>query len=614
MLYLAFDLIFNIATTYFRPNSQPNDSTFVDVIEVPTLFTEPQPAHSQHILSRVHFDDEVDDSDPRLGIPKPPVIVCNEQELRDRYLKKRLTFNSNRQCLTARDCVRQNKNPVSKSTDPVSILCSPRRNSDNTVSNIAKHTEHPLANDHHVTKIPRNSRGGHILEGQIVKSEMDIRSVGLSESEGHSNILTQGRSLSVFPQSAKKLSCSSEAILSDHGGSTNTLVGSQPNLLEMSRSCVDLTDTNYPKMSGPNSNRKRFRLKKIFHVTKQGHYNPADDVIDMPGDLQDNTKFNSMPNLCDHPDKLQPLSLPSTNPHLQNFPDKNHSEQKRETVTQQQKNIPVKEVSKDVDNQQKIPDGNHSENQTLQQHRRKLPTYEETCRIQNLSVPAEQYNSDKFQNRNNLFSTSSNSGAMNGSMTAYEASIVKLDKNGVDIDDLLESGDNDVFMAKPVVLDSNQPDYMYVCESEEKLKTRSTSKQPDHVCESADKVKTVSASRTESLDRKSESSIDSVALSARSSHSEKSTVSGIVQMESAVEKVVKMDKTSSVQETVSHGSHSGSDVPEQGGSAVIEVVQTVSPPDMKQEEPRFTEIALNENEVKAEPTEQPGTLYLISSF
>ena len=75
----------------------------------------------------MHFEDEVDDSDPRLGIPS---MTGEEKKIAERYHRRRspMPFVINRTCVTSRNekSKTNSENRQSRSDNRVSVLCTPR--------------------------------------------------------------------------------------------------------------------------------------------------------------------------------------------------------------------------------------------------------------------------------------------------------------------------------------------------------------------------------------------------------------------------------------------------------------------------------------------------------
>ena len=75
--------------------------------------------------SKVHFEDDVDDTDPRLGIP---AMTGEERTIAERYRRRRspMPFVVHRNCVTSRDEKTKSQNRQSRSDNHVSVLCTPR--------------------------------------------------------------------------------------------------------------------------------------------------------------------------------------------------------------------------------------------------------------------------------------------------------------------------------------------------------------------------------------------------------------------------------------------------------------------------------------------------------
>ncbi|XP_060078006.1 uncharacterized protein LOC132557528 [Ylistrum balloti] len=352
------------------------------------------------------LNEEIDDSDPRLGIPE--VKTDNENVIQERYYEKckKIKYRTKRRCFTPREKPGSTCRNRTRSEDQVSVLCSPRFESNSLTSNdiLQKSDVH---------------RSNHSLN--VVPERLDLRSRRLASESDITNVSLDNTGI-FFSKSSNPGSIGS--FQSDL--STNTLVASQQTLTE-----DDLTES-YPKVTlHSHSPRKKIRFKNIFKF-KKGHYNPSKVEANLPVDLEAMLKHSSV------------SDSPCNQEEHQNFYSVQYKKSKHHSHYAGEGESNVGE-SPQSDNRGNLTEEDLSD---VREHLFDVNVH---------SHPVNDTN-DYLNGQTVLGPPPSYSEHLEDSQrkTAYEVALVSLDQNGLDIDELIESDSDSVFSAKPVVIDSQQ--------------------------------------------------------------------------------------------------------------------------------------------------------------
>ncbi|XP_033731161.1 uncharacterized protein LOC117320755 isoform X2 [Pecten maximus] len=365
-------------------------------------------------ISHVYVDEEVDDSDPRLGIPE--VKSCNETLIQERYHKKcqKIRYHTKRRCITPRE--KTDGAAVyrvrSQSDDPVSVLCSPRSPSSSVASNdkLQKSKLHQSNQSLNVITEKPDLRSRRLV------SESDIRNVGLENTGIFFSKSSNTGSLGSFESSL----------------STDTLVASQQTLTE-----EDLTES-YPKISlHSHSPRKKIRFKNIFKG-KKGHYNPSQVEANLPVDLEAMLKRSSVSDLSHNQEVNQNFYS------VQYEKSKHYSHHAELGESDDYVGIESPPFVNKLQGAKELTDVKENLSEVKDCHAA------EHCSTVNgtnecLDVSAELRPPPAYSTH-----------LEDSQLTAYEAALVNLDQNGLDIDELIDSDSDSVYSAKPVVIDSKQ--------------------------------------------------------------------------------------------------------------------------------------------------------------
>ncbi|XP_069120769.1 uncharacterized protein [Argopecten irradians] len=359
----------------------------------------------RHNRSQVSLDDDVDDSDPRLGIPD--IKTCNESIIQERYQKKcqKIRYHTKRRSVTPRE----NSAGVtaytnhSHSENPVSVLCSPRSPNTSLASNNRLQKSKLFQSNQSLNVIGEKPD----LQSRRLVSESDIRNVGLENTGIFFSKSANTGSIGSFQSSL----------------STDTLVASQRTLTE-----EDLTES-YPKISlHSHSPRKKIRFKNIFKG-KKGHYNPSEVEANLPVDLETMLKRSSLSDISDKQEVHQ-------NFYSVQYEKSNHHSHQDE--------LEESDGFSESERPQHVHEG------------AKDPTFVDLSEVKD-SNATERYSPVNGGDNADVRPPPPYSKHLEDSqLTAYEAALVNLDHNGLDIDELIESDSDSVFSAKPVVIDSKQ--------------------------------------------------------------------------------------------------------------------------------------------------------------
>ncbi|XP_021365535.1 uncharacterized protein LOC110458247 isoform X2 [Mizuhopecten yessoensis] len=354
--------------------------------------------------SHVHFDEEEDDSDPRLGMPE--VKTYNETLIQERYHEKRQKFkyHAKRHCMTPPDSAPLYRKKC-QSDDQVSVLCSPRPPSSSGISRNKIQKSGMHQSNQSLNVVPEKQD----LGSRRLVSESDIRNVGLENP---------GIFFSKSSNTGSVWSFQSDL-------STDTLVASQQTL-------TDLTES-YPKVTlHSHSPRKKFHFKNIFKG-KKGHYNPSQVEANLPVDLETMLKRSS------ESDSSLNQEANETFYSVQYEKSKNHS-------------LHAEDVESGDRSDNESPQINNKHQGARDQNNVKEDDCHTAAHCSTVNSTSDCLPGQAVLGPPPAYSTH----LEDSQLTAYEAALVNLDQNGVDIDELIESDLDSVFSAKPVVIDLRQ--------------------------------------------------------------------------------------------------------------------------------------------------------------
>lgn len=478
--------------------------------------------------SHVHFEDEVDDSDPRLGIPS---MSGEEKKIAERYHRRRspMPFVINRTCVTSRNekSKTNSENRQSRSDNRVSVLCTPRaRGLDSHLTSaefqhingamngdiLEAESQQVFYPEKHANLRPQekysscfSSQPNLFIESKHSPLDKQIMTGNLN---GYSNIQPsvnlQPRhepksSLNLDSQSQKNYDEQYYGAIEFQG--TKPLSKSQPNLaptIESStqgRQSVSRTsssnsdhsshtlvssqmnlnrevknDVNHNIPFTARNTRKKLHLKKYFKA-KKGKYNPSLEENCFGGDLGHGT---SMPDLSGKiTDKTVQYSQVSKPRSMQNiyFSSKDLDSDSDEEISRPKfkseflPNFGAISKNKDpITNCDSLSDRDSGvEAKALTNHggHRSKDSYSSSG--SNHDARQQNYARNVYQQPKRVESDSSSQsclssetenlqrGQIKSQLTPYESSVLHLDKQGVDVNDLIES-DSDSFSAKCVVV------------------------------------------------------------------------------------------------------------------------------------------------------------------
>lgn len=478
--------------------------------------------------SHVHFEDEVDDSDPRLGIPS---MTGEEKKIAERYHRRRspMPFVINRTCVTSRNekSKTNSENRQSRSDNRVSVLCTPRdRGLDSHLMSVEfKHVNGAMNGDilkaesqqvlypeKHANLRPQekysscfSSQPNLFIESKHSPLDKQIMTGNLNgysniqpsvnlqprhepksslnlDSQIHRNYNEQYYGAIEF-QGSKPLSKSQPNLAptiesstkgrqsvsrtsssnSDH--SSHTLVSSQMNLNGEVKN-----DVNHNVPFTARNTRKKLHLKKYFKA-KKGKYNPSLEENCFGGDLGHGT---SMPDLSGKiTDKTVQYSQVSKPRSMQNIyfsskdldSDSDEEDSRPKFKSEFLPNFGAISKNKEhVTNFDSFSDRDSGvEAKTLKNHRGQRSKDSCSSSGSNHDVRQQKYAKNIYQQPKRVESDSSSQsclssetenlqrGQIKSQLTPYESSVLHLDKQGVDVNDLIES-DSDSFSAKCVVV------------------------------------------------------------------------------------------------------------------------------------------------------------------
>lgn len=435
----------------------------------------------RHLNSRVHFEDEVDDTDPRLGIP---AVTKEEKKVMEIYRKRRspTQFVVKRSSTTAKD-EKVKSNSQARSNNHVSILCSPRKNEEVLILTDKNSVDMAGRERYNRSETTINHQGKY---SSFYCSQPNLSSTfRISPQNGNTDENYSGQNGN-FEDLKPKMSSRMQVVRQEKDFTsdgaldlqqTKSLSKSQPNLapsLEISsqgRQPVSRTSSSNSEQSslspastqlavnGNNSNSsnsivcqsnpftakntmKKMHLKKYFK-TKKGCYNPSLEESCLDVELGHGT---SMPDLRPNSQKeCVPYSHTSTHSSMQNIYFKSKDSDSEEDEMFKPKQRPQKHHSS--------KSGLNSENISSSQMNKdkgRVVNLEESrfCKSYK-QLHDRRYESDSS-------SSQSYNGAHNkrGGLTPYESAVLHIDKQGLDVNELIES-DSDSFSAKRVVIDKD---------------------------------------------------------------------------------------------------------------------------------------------------------------
>lgn len=401
----------------------------------------------RHTYGRVHFEDEVDDTDPRLGIP---AVTKEENEVMEMFRKRRspTQFIVKRSCTTARE--EKAKSNQARSDNRVSVLCSPRKNDEVLIYNDSEDR----------TKAGVNMRGKYssfyssqpnlssTLRVSTENGNRDTKLSGIKENFDDKKSKTDSRVLKVVPQAEpdellnlqemRSLSKSQPNLVpclksSFSSGQTDSSNSEQETRLVVAGTTMeDNLSINNPFIA--KNPRKKLHLKKYFK-TKKGRYDPSIDQH------------------CFDMELGQGMSMPD----LTISPQKERVQYSNMSKHRSMHNIHYK--SSDIDSD--------SDSENMEKQRPQNPYYPESGpgllgdmmgKRKKASNKGEGHpGKDTLDRRYESDSSSSQSCLgkhKNTVLSPYETSVIHLDNQGVDVNQLIES-DSDSFSAKCVVIPKN---------------------------------------------------------------------------------------------------------------------------------------------------------------
>ncbi|XP_063423446.1 uncharacterized protein LOC134707534 isoform X2 [Mytilus trossulus] len=470
--------------------------------------------------SKVHFEDEIDDTDPRLGIP---AMTGEEKTIAERYRRRKspMPFVVHRTCVSSRDerPKTNSQNRQSRSDNRVSILCSPRDSTNfnhfngasngnlkkadsqevlysqkleklkpkekysayySSQPNLSMTNKYLSTNEQHlkeqsngythsVANYQTNKKSGMVDEHEQV-FQKQVNGVLFQETKPLSK--SQPNLAPVMKSSNKGRLSLSRASSSNSDQSSHTLMSSQLALNVAEQNMNEMTRTNHSVPFSAKNTKKKLHFKKYFK-TKRGKYNPSLEENCYPAELGHGI---SMPDLTgDMPkENVQYSKLSKHHRSLQNiyFRSKDLESGSDEEDVQQKplQSVKPKHKSKGsaihynntCDN---VTDGDSGVDDKLPKLRTNggyINSYSSDSSDQNI---VKQHSKPRYQPKRTESDSSSCLSASGETfqkdlrrktkLTPYESSVVHLDKQGINVNELIDS-DSDSFSAKRVVIDKVQ--------------------------------------------------------------------------------------------------------------------------------------------------------------
>ncbi|CAC5417127.1 unnamed protein product [Mytilus coruscus] len=472
--------------------------------------------------SKVHFEDEIDDTDPRLGIP---AMTGEEKTIAERYRRRKspMPFVVHRTCVTSRDerPKTNSQNRQSRSDNRVSILCSPRdltnfnhfngagngnlKKEDSqevlhsqkldklkpkekysayysSQPNLSTTNKYLPTNEQHLKK--QSNRYTHSLANYQTKHCQKSATVDEHEQvfqkQTNGVLLQETKPLSksqpnlapVMKSSNKGRLSLSRTSSSNSDQSSHTLVSSQLALNVAEQNMYEITRTNHSVPFSAKNTKKKLHFKKYFK-TKRGKYNPSLEENCYPAELGHGT---SMPDLTG--DRLkQNVQYSKVSKHHQSmqniyFRSKDLESGSDEEDVQQKSSRSVKPKHKSKggavnynDTCDNVTDGDSGVDDKLPKFHTNggfRNSYSSDSSDQNIVIQHSKPRHHPKRTESDSSSCLSANGEIfqkdvrrKSKLTPYESSVVHLDKQGINVNELIDS-DSDSFSAKCVVIDKVQ--------------------------------------------------------------------------------------------------------------------------------------------------------------
>lgn len=468
--------------------------------------------------SKVHFEDEIDDTDPRLGIP---AMTGEEKTIAERYRRRKspMPFVVHRTCVSSRDerPKTNSQNRQSRSDNRVSILCSPRDSTNfnhfngagngnlkkadsqevlysqkleklkpkekysayySSQPNLSMTNKYLSTNEQHL-KEQSNGYTHSVTNYQTKqKSEMVDEHEQVFQKQANGVLFQETKPLSksqpnlapVMKSSNKGRLSLSRTSSSNSDQSSHTSVSSQLALNVAEQNRDEMTRTNHSVPFSAKNTKKKLHFRKYFK-TKRGKYNPVLEENCYPAELGHGI---SMPDLTgDLPkENVQYSKLSKHHRSLQNiyFQSKDLESGSDDEDVQQNTSVRPKPKSKGSaihynDTCDNVTDGDSGVDDKLPKCHTNggyVNSYSSDSSHQNI---VKQHSKSRYQPKRTESDSSSCLSASGeifqkdfrrkSKLTPYESSVVHLDKQGINVNELIDS-DSDSFSAKRVVIDKVQ--------------------------------------------------------------------------------------------------------------------------------------------------------------